>query len=379
MSRGLPYSHFSVVACQVLWREIAAVASSLPHSYELRFLRQGLHTTPDILRSDLQVAIDLASEGTLVGSAAGESGLTSFAANRIKPKAVLLGYGLCSNGIAGIEARDVPLVAPRAHDCVTFFLGSKERYRAVFDASPGTYWYSPGWIETGTQPGRDHMEKLRSEYSLKYGEDNADYLMEMERSWMQKYESCTYVSLGGFDAVTMEQIAAEADVAKGTLYSHFPIKEAILAYAIHHELGRDLEPLMKQPAPDAGFPAGVAPVMESMARWCEGHRENLAPYLRFRFMDVRVGTPDTGSSGPNDIVDAYAFLIDKSQRAGELRKDIEARHLAELFHHISLAAILRWLSSKNLQLRQELDAAVELFVHGAVAPASTVRKRGGKA
>ncbi|MGE5544794.1 MAG: TetR/AcrR family transcriptional regulator, partial [Bacillota bacterium] len=33
----------------------------------------------------------------------------------------------------------------------------------------------------------------------------------------------------GVDATTMEQIAAEADVAKGTLYNHFPAKEAIIS------------------------------------------------------------------------------------------------------------------------------------------------------
>ncbi len=32
----------------------------------------------------------------------------------------------------------------------------------------------------------------------------------------------------GFEAVTMEQIAEQADIAKGTLYNYFPIKEAIL-------------------------------------------------------------------------------------------------------------------------------------------------------
>jgi len=32
----------------------------------------------------------------------------------------------------------------------------------------------------------------------------------------------------GFDATTVEQIAEEADVAKGTIYLHFPVKEAII-------------------------------------------------------------------------------------------------------------------------------------------------------
>ena len=32
----------------------------------------------------------------------------------------------------------------------------------------------------------------------------------------------------GFDATTMEQIAADADIAKGTLYHYFPVKEAII-------------------------------------------------------------------------------------------------------------------------------------------------------
>ena len=32
----------------------------------------------------------------------------------------------------------------------------------------------------------------------------------------------------GFEATTMEQIAADADIAKGTLYNYFPVKEAII-------------------------------------------------------------------------------------------------------------------------------------------------------
>ena len=33
----------------------------------------------------------------------------------------------------------------------------------------------------------------------------------------------------GFDVTTMERIAAEVDIAKGTLYNYFPVKEAIVS------------------------------------------------------------------------------------------------------------------------------------------------------
>ncbi len=46
----------------------------------------------------------------------------------------------------------------------------------------------------------------------------------------------------GYESVTMEQIAAAADVARGTLYNHFPFKEAVLAYWIHGQLAKDLRP-----------------------------------------------------------------------------------------------------------------------------------------
>ena len=41
----------------------------------------------------------------------------------------------------------MPLVIPRAHDCIALFMGSRQRYREYFDAHPGTYYRTSGWIE----------------------------------------------------------------------------------------------------------------------------------------------------------------------------------------------------------------------------------------
>src|SRR3546814_16988657 len=40
----------------------------------------------------------------------------------------------------------------------------------------------------------------------------------------------------GYDVVAMEQIAAEADVAKATLYNYFPVKEALIAHRFREDI-----------------------------------------------------------------------------------------------------------------------------------------------
>ena len=166
---------YHLIACRVLKLELDHFTGLSKNTFTINYLEQGLHNTPDLLRARLQDAVDAAPK---------------------EADAILIGYGLCCNGITGLQARAARLVIARAHDCITYLLGSKEKYREYFDAHPGTYWYSPGWIETGTQPGRERYERLRKDYVEKYGEENADYLIEMEQGWMKKYSNAAYVDLG---------------------------------------------------------------------------------------------------------------------------------------------------------------------------------------
>ena len=167
-------TRYKIIACHVLWRELCYYASQSRNVFDFHFLEQGLHCTPDILRKELQEAID------------GVDG---------EYAAILIGYGLCSNGIEGIVARDTRLVVVRGHDCITHLLGSKERYRQYFDEHPGTYWYTPGWIDSGSQPGKERYDQTYQSYVEKYGEDNAQYLMEMEQGWFKEYTNAAYTDL----------------------------------------------------------------------------------------------------------------------------------------------------------------------------------------
>lgn len=164
-----------VIACKVLFRELSYFAALSPHIVDVEFLEQQLHNEPEKLRNMVQRAIrDI------------ENGSEEY-------DAILLGYGLCSNGIVGVSSRKYPIIVPRGHDCITILLGSKEKYQDYFNSHDGIYWYSSGWIERTLQPGKERVEMLRKQYIEKYGEDNADYLMEMEQGWLKKYNWASYI------------------------------------------------------------------------------------------------------------------------------------------------------------------------------------------
>lgn len=166
------------VACKVLQREAYLCAARSRNIIDVHLMPQGLHNEPDKLRAEVRKAVAITKD------------------IQDRPyDAILLGYGLCSNGIIGLSA-EIPLVVPRGHDCITLMLGSKERYQKYFDTHRGTYWYSPGWIESGWQPSKERFDKLLAEYKEKYGDDNAQYLMEMENTWMHEYTYATYIDSG---------------------------------------------------------------------------------------------------------------------------------------------------------------------------------------
>jgi len=126
---------FLVIGCAVLVRELELAASRSPHKIEFQILSKGLHDIGCVgMRERLQEAID--SHVT-----------TDF-------DAVILGYGLCNLGVVGLKApAHCPLVITRAHDCMTLFMGSRERYAKYFAENPGTYFLTPGWIEHVEETG----------------------------------------------------------------------------------------------------------------------------------------------------------------------------------------------------------------------------------
>jgi len=195
---------FKLISCDVFFREMCDAVARSPHRVDVQFLPKGLHDLRSVqMRERLQDAVDA------VDAAAYD--------------AVLLGYGLCNNGLHGLTARAIPLVLPRAHDCITMFFGSRERYLDYFFKKPGVYFKTSGWIERGEAVGElkqlsighlQGMDMTYEEMEEKYGEDNAQYLFEtLIESQQKSYKQYTFIEMGvepddRFERET-EQLAAE--------------------------------------------------------------------------------------------------------------------------------------------------------------------------
>jgi hypothetical protein len=117
-----------LLACEILHHEIDSLMTDVPHQIDVEYLPMQLHTAGR-KRMKARLAEYLA------------------AIDESCYDALLLGYALCSGGISGLSAGTIPMIVPRAHDCITLFLGSRHRYQDYFFENGGTYFMTTGWFE----------------------------------------------------------------------------------------------------------------------------------------------------------------------------------------------------------------------------------------
>jgi hypothetical protein len=200
-----------LISCEIFYREMCAAVARSPHRIDIEFLPKGLHDLPPgEMPAKMQAAIDAVPDDTY--------------------DAILLGYGLCNNGLTGITARDCPLILPRAHDCITLFLGSRQRYREIFDANPGTYFLTSGWLERGETSGDltelsvQHqlgMDQTLAELIEQYGEDNAEYLYETLCNGTKNYNCFMWIPMG-VEPELMKQSAQNKAAEQGWSFKTEP-------------------------------------------------------------------------------------------------------------------------------------------------------------
>lgn len=151
-----------IIACQVFQ---SILEQRLPPDLagQVGFMDYGLHRVPAKMTGALQEAIDSIQQ----------------------PSLVVLGYGLCGNGLRGLKAGQHTLLVSRVDDCIAMLLGSHAAYMREFSKEPGTYYLTKGWLESGSDPLKEYHE-----YKEKYPDD-ADWLMDQQ---YQHYKRLVFVA-----------------------------------------------------------------------------------------------------------------------------------------------------------------------------------------
>jgi len=158
-----------VIACRVMQEFLETMLGKDMQRVYMDIL---LHNTPKKLAAALQAEIDAIAE----------------------PSNIIIGYGLCGNGLVGVNARGHTLIIPRTHDCVAIFLGSHQRYVQRFFANPNTYYLTRGWLEANDDPLSDYRD-----YSREYDQETADYLVDM------KYRHYRHLCMVGFSQQELDE------------------------------------------------------------------------------------------------------------------------------------------------------------------------------
>lgn len=214
-------SRFLALTCEALARSIYQISAETNHIVSVRLFGQGLHNRPKGLRQILQEEIDNVPDDEF--------------------DAILLVYGMCGTSTVGLTARGTKLVIPRAHDCITLYLGSRERYQEEFERHPGTYWYSVDYMERaekGTSvalgaAGIEETDAQYEEYVAKFGKETADYLIEEMRKWTAHYTRAAFIDTGLGDTDEYEQLAKDKAQRDGWVYERISGNRRLLEILIN--------------------------------------------------------------------------------------------------------------------------------------------------
>ena len=203
-------------------------------------------------------------------------------------------------------------------------------------------------MEAREMPGEGRMERKKKETRQK--------IVNVAMELFQRQ---------GFNNTTMEQIAEEADIARKTLYNHFPVKEAIAdeyVRVVSKGLAqKNLDTLQNLPDTRSRLLA----YLDKAYEWVEINPEITGICLGYRFKNMFQCSGDNG--GETGTQSIMAEIIRQGQQSGEIRGDISVKLLVAQLDILRGVVVLDWLKDVSIfELRQEMAKIVDLFLQGAI-------------
>lgn len=174
----------------------------------------------------------------------------------------------------------------------------------------------------------------------------------------------------GYHATRMADVAAEAGVAVGTLYKHFPSKEALfeaLAQRGREEALALMRRCMEHPDPAERLRSMVVELFAHVERQNALFAviAELGPPGQLQLSSSMRADDDRASC---ELIGMVEAVLDEGVKGGLIRNDIEPRQLAAMFEGAIRGTLLTWLDAgRSYPLGPRAELLLKFFFEGAAA------------
>ncbi len=163
----------------------------------------------------------------------------------------------------------------------------------------------------------------------------------------------------GYDSTTMEDIADRADVARATVFNHFPRKTAFLDEWSSRRRQRAVQAVLAEHLAEHSASEILGRYMKELAKLSiETRQETVA------LMDAAVHS--TNVLGNPQLAHELAKYVARGQRHGELRRSIDSAQAGLLLATGYFATLTHWIGAEPapFDLDHELANMLELVLGG---------------
>lgn len=156
----------------------------------------------------------------------------------------------------------------------------------------------------------------------------------------------------GFDAMTVDEVAASVGIAKASLYKHFPSKEDLAAAAMVRVMRRAQAFL-------AALPAGAAPLdnLKAVARWTmEVQLDGEMPSLPSQNSSLRAALMASKDymDGLMEVSDRLGAWIEAAQKEGTLNPGLPAIAVLYTLYARACDPVLEFLKAGGQHTNEQI-------------------------
>jgi TetR/AcrR family fatty acid metabolism transcriptional regulator len=138
----------------------------------------------------------------------------------------------------------------------------------------------------------------------------------------------------GYEPATLEAVAREAGLAKGTLYLYFRDKEDLYFHTVQDMLDNLQASIQEQSERPEGALQKLRAIAEGQFAFFARHRDTMqlfAPFSNPSLLRLHKRLIGSMMERWGAHVQRISALVEEGQRTGAVRRDLEARHIALAF------------------------------------------------